>query len=162
MRVIFGIGNPGIRYEFTRHNAGFLLLDYFAKTKSIKFRESTADYFEAEGKINDQNYSLIKPVTFVNNSGIAAREIFEKYSLSPEEFLVVCDDTNLKNYDFRVRLSGSDGGHNGLSSIIYHLMTEQFPRIRIGIGTNPLDMALSDYVLSEFSKSELQELSNYI
>jgi PTH1 family peptidyl-tRNA hydrolase len=160
LRVIFGLGNPGIRYEFTRHNAGFLLLDYFAKKKSIKFKELTGDYFEAVGKINDQNYSLIKPVTYVNNSGIAAREIFEKYSLSPEEFLVVCDDTNLKSYDLRVRLSGGDGGHNGLSSIIYHLMSDQFPRIRIGIGNNPTDIILSEYVLSEFSKSELEEYKN--
>jgi PTH1 family peptidyl-tRNA hydrolase len=160
LRVIFGLGNPGIRYEFTRHNAGFLLLDYFAKKKSIKFKELTGDYFEAVGKINDQNYSLIKPVTYVNNSGIAAREIFEKYSLSPEEFLVVCDDTNLKSYDLRVRMSGGDGGHNGLSSIIYHLMSDQFPRIRIGIGNNPTDIILSEYVLSEFSKSELEEYKN--
>ncbi len=157
MRVIIGIGNPGIRYEFTRHNAGFLLLDFFAKKKSINFKEAAGDYLEATGKIGAKNFTLIKPVTYVNNSGISARQIFEKYSLLPEECLVVCDDTDLKNYDFRVRLSGGDGGHNGLSSIIYHLMTEQFPRIRIGIGTNPPDMVLSDYVLSEFSKSELQE-----
>lgn len=157
MRVIFGIGNPGIRYEFTRHNAGFLLLDYFAKKKSIKFKEATGDYLETAAKLNDQNFLLVKPVTYVNNSGIAARQIFEKYSLSPEKFLVLCDDTNLINYDFRVRLAGGDGGHNGLNSIIYHLMTEQFPRIRIGIGNNPPDKALSDYVLSEFSKSELEE-----
>ena len=133
------------------------MLDYFSKKKSINFNESTGDYLEAVGKIGDQNFMLIKPVTYVNNSGVAARQIFEKYSLSPEEFLVVCDDTNIKNYDFRVRLSGGDGGHNGLSSIIYHLMTEQFPRIRIGIGTNPADKVLSDYVLSKFSKSELLE-----
>lgn len=157
MRVIFGIGNPGIRYEFTRHNAGFLLLDYFAKKKSIDFKKSTGDYFEAIGEISDQKFSLIKPETYVNESGIAAKQIFEKNNLSPEEFLVVCDDTNLNNYDLRIRLAGGDGGHNGLSSIIYHLMTEQFPRVRIGIGNNPPDKALSDYVLSEFSKNELQE-----
>jgi len=160
LRVIFGIGNPGIRYEFTRHNAGFLLLDYFAKKKSISFKEAAGDYLEAEGKIGNQKFTLIKPVNYVNNSGLAAREIFEKHSLSPEEFLVVCDDTNLKNYDFRVRLSGGDGGHNGLSSIIYHLMSDQFPRIRIGIGNNPTDIILSEYVLSEFSKTELEEYEN--
>jgi len=160
LQVIFGIGNPGIRYEFTRHNAGFLLLDYFAKKKSISFKEATGDYLEATGKIGNQNFTLIKPVTYVNNSGLAARAIFEKHNLSPEEFLVVCDDTNLKNYDFRVRLLGGDGGHNGLSSIIYHLMSDQFPRIRIGIGSNPTDILLSDYVLSEFSKSELEEYQN--
>jgi len=157
LRVIFGIGNPGIRYEFTRHNAGFLLLDYFAKKVSITFKESTGDYFKAEGNISSQDFLLVKPVTYVNNCGIAAKQIFEKYNLSPEEFLVVCDDTNLSALDFRVRLSGGDGGHNGLNSIIYHLITEQFPRIRIGIGNNPPDKILSDYVLSEFSKTELED-----
>jgi PTH1 family peptidyl-tRNA hydrolase len=157
LRVIFGIGNPGIRYEFTRHNAGFLLLDYFANKLSIKFKESTGEYLQSKGRFSGQDFLLIKPVTYVNNSGIAAKQIFEVYKLIPEEFLVLCDDTNLMNYDLRVRLSGSDGGHNGLSSLIYHLMTDQFPRIRIGIGGNPPETVLSDYVLSEFSKSELEE-----
>jgi len=157
LRVIFGIGNPGIRYENTRHNAGFLLLDYFAAKKKVKFKETTGEYLEAQNKISEHDYVLIKPVTYVNNSGIAARQVVDRYNLSPEDFLVVCDDTNLKNYILRVRLSGGDGGHNGLSSIIYHLITDQFPRIRIGIGGNPPEITLSDYVLSEFSKEELEE-----
>jgi len=86
--------------------------------------------------------------------------VFDKYIITPEDFLVLCDDTNLKNYILRVRLSGGDGGHNGLSSIIYHLISDQFPRIRIGIGSNPPETALSDYVLSEFSKEELKEYQN--
>lgn len=157
MRAIFGIGNPGIRYQFTRHNAGFLLLEYFAQKKSIIFKAGSGEYYEAAGQISDFGFVLIKPITYVNNSGIAAKQVLEKYDISYEDFLVVCDDTNLSNYEWRVRLSGSDGGHNGLSSIIYHLMTEQFPRIRIGIGSNPPDKVLSDYVLSEFSKNELEE-----
>ncbi len=157
MRAIFGIGNPGIRYQFTRHNAGFLLLEYFAQKKSIIFKAGSGEYYEAVGQISDLRFVLIKPVTYVNNSGIAAKQVLEKYNISYEDFLVVCDDTNLKNYEWRVRLSGSDGGHNGLSSITYHLMTEKFPRIRIGIGGNPPDKVLSDYVLSEFSKNELEE-----
>jgi len=160
LRVIFGIGNPGIRYENTRHNAGFLLLDYFASKKKVKFKKTTGEYLEAQSKISEHDYFLIKPVTYVNNSGIAARQVVDRYNLSPEDFLVVCDDTNLKNYILRVRLSGGDGGHNGLSSIIYHLITDQFPRIRIGIGSNPPEIALSDYVLSEFSKEELAEYQN--
>ena len=160
MRVIFGIGNPGIRYENTRHNAGFLLLDFFAQKKSLNFKESMDDYFKTQGIIGDQDYVLIKPSTYVNNSGIAARQVFDKYSPAIEDFLVVSDDTNLKTYVLRVRLSGSDGGHNGLSSIIFHLITDQFPRIRIGIGSNPLDVTLSEYVLSEFSKNELVEYQN--
>jgi peptidyl-tRNA hydrolase, PTH1 family len=160
LRVIFGIGNPGIRYEYTRHNAGFLLLDYFAQKKSLRFKDTRGKYLEAKGKINNQDFFLIKPVTYVNNSGLAARQVFDNYNITPEDFLVVCDDTNLKNYILRVRLSGGDGGHNGLSSIIYHLITDQFPRIRIGIGSNPEDIALSDYVLTEFSKNELEEYQN--
>jgi len=160
LRIIFGIGNPGIRYEFTRHNAGFLLLDYFAKKNSISFKESTGEYLEASGKISNQNFVLIKPVTYVNNSGIAARQVFDKYNTTPDDLLVVSDDTNLKNYILRVRLSGGDGGHNGLTSIIYHLMTDQFARIRIGIGINSSDVALSDYVLSKFSTKELEEYQN--
>ena len=160
MRVIFGIGNPGIRYEFTRHNAGFLLLDYFAQKKSLSFKETIGEYLEAQGNFSGQDYLLIKPTTFVNNSGIAARQVFDKYTIAPEDFLVVSDDTNLHNYTLRVRLSGGDGGHNGLSSVIFHLITDQFPRIRIGIGSNPSDKVLSEYVLSEFSKNELEEYQN--
>jgi len=160
LRVIFGIGNPGIRYENTRHNAGFLLLDFFAQKKSLSFKETMGEYFKALGKIGDQDYVLIKPSTYVNNSGIAARQVFDKYSPAIDDFLVVSDDTNLKTYVLRVRLSGSDGGHNGLSSIIFHLITDQFPRIRIGIGSNPSDVTLSEYVLSEFSKNELVEYQN--
>jgi PTH1 family peptidyl-tRNA hydrolase len=160
LRVIFGIGNPGIRYEKTRHNAGFLLIDYFAGKKSLNFKSAAGEYLEALGKNGEENYALIKPVTYVNNSGLAARQLFDKYSITSEDFLVLCDDTNLKNYFLRVRLSGGDGGHNGLSSIIYHLVTDQFPRIRIGIGSNPPETALSDYVLSKFSKEELEEYQN--
>jgi len=157
LRIIFGIGNPGIRYEFTRHNAGFLLLDFFAKRNSISFEEAPGEYLEASAKIGDQDYSLIKPITFVNNCGIAARQVCDKYDIEPENFLVVCDDSNLENYVLRVRLTGGDGGHNGLSSIIYHLITDEFPRIRIGIGRRAAEEDLADYVLSEFSKSELEE-----
>ena len=160
MRVIFGIGNPGIRYEYTRHNAGFLFLDYFSKKNSIWFKKTSGEYLEASGKIEDQDYSLIKPVTFVNNSGLAARQVCEKYDIEPDNFLVICDDSNLENYTTRVRLSGSDGGHNGLTSIIYHLMTEKFPRIRIGIGKSFIPEDLADYVLSDFSKRELEKFEN--
>lgn len=158
MRVIFGIGNPGIRYENTRHNAGFLLLDFFAEKRSIKFKSAQGEYLEAVGFINDEKFILIKPVTFVNNSGIAAKQVLENYEIEPQDFLVVSDDVNLKNFALRVRLSGGDGGHNGLSSIIYHLVTDQFPRIRIGIGSNPENVALSEYVLSKLTESELDSL----
>ena len=157
MRIVFGIGNPGIRYQHTRHNAGFLFLDFFADKNLIGFKETTGDFLEASGKIGDQNYSLIKPVTFVNNSGVAAKQVIDKYGIESEDFLVVCDDTNLDEYVIRVRLSGGDGGHNGLNSVIYHLITDNFPRIRIGIGKSPDENNLADYVLSEFTKNEIEE-----
>jgi PTH1 family peptidyl-tRNA hydrolase len=160
LRIIFGIGNPGIRYKHTRHNAGFLLLDHFARKKSLEFTEAQGEYLVASGRIDEQDFSLIKPTTFVNNSGIAAKQIFEKYSFEPENFLVVCDDTNLKSGSLRVRLLGGDGGHNGLNSIIYHLATENFPRIRIGIGSSLKPEDLAEYVLSEFSESEFEELNS--
>lgn len=156
MRVVFGIGNPGKRYEYTRHNAGFLLLDYFASKTSSKFNATAGEYLEASGKLDNHDFSLVKPVTFVNNSGIAAKEVCEKFSVEPENFLVVCDDSNLDQYVIRVRLSGGDGGHNGLSSIIYYLLTDKFPRIRIGIGKSSDTENLANYVLSEFSESELK------
>lgn len=136
------------------------MLDYIASKKSISFKESSGDYFEATGSIGEEEYLLIKPVTYVNNSGLAAKQVIERYEVASEDFLVICDDTNLDNYVLRVRLSGGDGGHNGLNSIIYHLMTEKFPRIRIGIGNSPSTENLADYVLSEFSKSELEEYQN--
>lgn len=157
MRVIFGIGNPGIKYAFSRHNAGFLLLDFFAQKRDVRFQETTGDYLEAAGNIGTNDFILIKPVSFVNNSGIAAKQVFDRYEIEPKDFLVVCDDINLKNFSLRVRLSGGDGGHNGLSSIIYNLLTDQFPRIRIGIGSNPEGESLSDYVLSNFSDDELKK-----
>lgn len=160
MRIIFGIGNPGIRYRHTRHNAGFLLLDYFAQKRSLQFVDAGGDYLEAAGKINEQGFFLIKPTTFVNNSGIAAKQLFERYILKPEDFLVVCDDLNLKSGTLRLRLSGGDGGHKGLFSIIYHLLTENFPRLRIGIGSSSKQEDLSGYVLSEFSEAELENLNS--
>lgn len=157
MRIIFGIGNPGIRYEFTRHNAGFLLLDYFAQKLCLDFKESSGEYLQTTGEINGQKFLLVKPVTYVNNSGIAIQQILNKFEILPENLLVVCDDTNLKKYELRIRLAGGDGGHNGLSSIIYYLQSDQFPRIRIGIGNKPPEVDLAEYVLSEFSKTELEE-----
>jgi PTH1 family peptidyl-tRNA hydrolase len=134
------------------------LLDYLAQKKSLEFNEAPGEYLQASGKVEEQEFFLIKPTTFVNNSGFAAKQLFEKYFVEPEDFLVVCDDSNLKPGTLRVRLSGGDGGHNGLGSIIYHLVTENFPRIRIGIGSSPNPEDLAEYVLSEFSDSEFEKL----
>lgn len=154
MRILFGIGNPGKKYSLNRHNAGFMLLDYFAETHSLKFQPSKFEYHFAEGEIAGSSYILVKPVTFVNQSGIAAQQVISKYNADINDFLVVYDDFNLEFSKLKVKMSGSDGGHNGISSIIYQLNTDQFPRLRIGIGSNFKSGEMANYVLTDFKRKE--------
>jgi len=154
VRAIIGIGNPGSSYQFNKHNAGFLLIDYFAKLNSINFIPSKYSYYQASGAIGPAGYVLIKPTTYVNKSGIVAQEVVENFNLSHEDLLVVCDDVYLDTGSFKVKLSGGDGGHNGLSSIIYHLNTIDFLRIKIGVGRSSEEKKLADHVLSDFSDEE--------
>lgn len=156
MRAIVGIGNPGKKYEYNRHNIGFLILDYFAESLNHSFSPSKYDYHYLEGDFDFNKYVLVKPMTYVNNSGIAVLQLCQNYALSPNDILVVVDDINLKKFDFRLKKSGSDGGHNGLASIIYHLNSNDFPRLRIGIGNEFEEGTLSQYVLSDFSQQELK------
>jgi peptidyl-tRNA hydrolase, PTH1 family len=158
VRVIFGIGNPGSGYQYNRHNAGFLILDQLAEKYKLNFKASKADYFYASGEIQGLDYFLVKPTTFVNRSGVAAEQIINEIRLELNDFLVLSDDINLSAGEFRFRISGGDGGHNGLKSIIFNLGTDLFPRLRIGIGSNPQDQNLSEYVLENFSNEELNQL----
>jgi len=158
VRAVLGIGNIGLRYQRNRHNAGFLILDYFAQNRSINFRAAKGDYYSCEGDLNQIHYFLIKPVNYVNNSGVAALQFLEKYKIDISDLLVVCDDVNMKMGKLRVRKSGGDGGHNGLASIIYHLNSDQFPRLRIGIGSDFDEGELSSYVLDDFSENDAKIL----
>lgn len=158
MRAVLGIGNIGLRYQRNRHNAGFLILDYFAQNRSINFRAAKGDYYICEGDLNQVHYFLIKPGNYVNNSGVAALQFLEKYKIDISDLLVVCDDVNMKMGKLRVRKSGGDGGHNGLASIIYHLNSDQFPRLRIGIGSDFDEGELSSYVLDDFSENDAKIL----
>ena len=162
MRAIIGIGNPGSSYQFNRHNAGFILVDYFAKLNSINFIPSKYNYYQASGTINQDNYVLIKPTTYVNKIGIAAAEVVENFNLPHEDLLIICDDVYLDIGSFRVKLSGGDGGHNGLSSIIYHLNTIDLPRIKIGVGRSTEEKKLADHVLSDFNVEEEPILTNVL
>ena len=159
MRIILGIGNPGVSYQRNKHNAGFLILDYYANSISLKFKPSKGEYYSANGSVGQSYFSLIKPTTYVNNSGIAAKQLIEEHNIDVEDLLIVCDDINLEMGKIRVRRYGGDGGHNGLASIIYHLNSNRFPRLRIGIGNNFEEGRLSDYVLSDFTDEELKILS---
>ena len=162
MRVILGIGNIGLRYQRNRHNAGFLVLDFFAQNRSIKFRAAKGDYYFCEGDLNQVHYFLIKPSNYVNNSGIAALQFLDKHKIDISDLLVVCDDVNMKMGKLRVRKSGGDGGHNGLASLIYHLNSNQFPRLRIGIGSDFNEGKLSSYVLDDFSEDDAKILKTVL
>jgi PTH1 family peptidyl-tRNA hydrolase len=159
LRLILGIGNPGNKYKNNRHNVGFVVLDYLASLNSLSFSASVGDYYAAEGIIRNNRYQLIKPTTYVNNSGIAAKQALEKDNLDIKDLLVIHDDVNLSHSEIRVKARGGDGGHNGLGSIIWHLMSDEFPRIRIGIGNEFEKGSMADYVLSDFSTEEMKALN---
>jgi PTH1 family peptidyl-tRNA hydrolase len=133
LRLILGIGNPGNKYKYNRHNVGFIVLDHFASLNSLAFTASQGDYYFARGSLSDNDYQLIKPTTYVNNSGIAAKQVLEQNKLHIEDLLVIHDDVNLPHAEIRVKARGGDGGHNGLSSVLWHLMSDEFARIRIGV-----------------------------
>ncbi|MBD3169647.1 MAG: aminoacyl-tRNA hydrolase [candidate division Zixibacteria bacterium] len=152
--VIVGLGNPGGKYVQTRHNIGFRILDRLAADKPVSFKGGSPDYEIADFRVKSRNIRLIKPMTYMNNSGIAVAHIVRYYKIAPEEILVVCDDVNLPLGKIRVRSGGSDGGHNGLKSIIENLDDRDFPRVRIGVGPQPEKMALEDFVLAKFSQEE--------
>lgn len=159
MRCILGIGNPSVKYTRNRHNAGFLILDTFAASKSLELIAAKGDFFFVLGKHKNESYLLIKPTTYVNKSGQAASEVVEEYKIELFDFLVVCDDINIKTGEIRIRRSGGDGGHNGLASIIYNFNSDQFPRLRIGISNDFSEGQLSSYVLSDFNMDEEKILS---
>lgn len=159
MKAVLGIGNPGSRYNNTRHNIGFHILDRFADKHKLLFKESEYDYVYAGGELNTSPFFLIKPTTYVNLSGLAAVDLCDHYDIPPENLLVVVDDVNLNLGKLRVRKAGSDGGHNGLKSIIYHLVTDNFPRLRFGIGSDFEKGDMADFVLSKFDSDEKEEIN---
>lgn len=158
MRLILGIGNPGNKHKYNRHNVGFMVLDHLASLNSLTFSASRGDYYSAPGSLNGNDYLLIKPTTYVNNSGIAVKQAIENYNLDVKDLLIVHDDVNLPHSEIRVKARGGDGGHNGLSSVIWHLMSDDFARIRIGVGSNFEKGEMAEYVLSNFSSEEMRTL----
>lgn len=159
MRTVLGIGNIGSRYQRNRHNAGFLILDNLANELSIRFQEAKGDYFICGGHLNQTDFYLIKPSTYVNNSGIAALQFVDEYNIDLADLLVVCDDINMDTGKLRIRKSGGDGGHNGLASIIYHLNSDEFTRLRIGVGKDFLEGEQASYVLEDFSEDDEKLMS---
>ena len=157
MLLIVGLGNPGSEYDGTRHNIGFDILDASASRLGVRFRPGRGEYHEARGQIGDTPFLLVKPQTYMNNSGTAVREILEREGAAPEDVLVVSDDFHLRLGRLRLRLTGSSGGHNGLASVLQELASDRFPRLRCGIAgdTMPADKSeLRDYVLRPFDRKE--------
>ena len=155
MRLILGIGNPGKRYQHNRHNVGFMFLDYLANKYSISFIPSRNDYYFAEHKIGENYFSLVKPSNYVNNSGFSAMQAISNYNASIDDLLVVHNDVYLATGTFRLKLTGGDGGHKGINSIIYNLSSEDVVRIRIGVGGKDFSQDnIAEYVLSDFNEDE--------
>ena len=158
MKVIVGLGHPGKKYENTRHNIGFAAIDYIAEKEGININTGKHKALVGSGYIDGVKVLLVKPQTFMNLSGESLRPIMDFYKLEPEDFLVIFDDIDLDVGRIRIRRKGSAGGHNGIKSIISHLGSMEFPRIKIGVGAKPPGYDLADYVLGHFSKADQEIL----
>ena len=159
MYIIAGLGNPGKQYEHTRHNVGFDTLDKLAEKYHIPIDTQKHKAVCGSGYIEGQKVILVKPQTYMNLSGESLREIIDFYKLNPaEELIVIYDDISLDVGQLRIRKKGSAGGHNGIKNIIAHLGTQEFPRIKVGVGDKPPRMDLADYVLSRFSKEDREKM----
>lgn len=162
MYVVVGLGNPGKDYTSTRHNVGFNTLDLLAKRNNINLNKIKFKSVYGEGFINTKKVMLVKPQTYMNNSGITVREIVNFYKLPIENVIVIVDDIDIGFADIRIKPKGSAGSHNGLKSIIYHLQEDHFPRVKIGIGKKHPQQDLADFVLGRFSKEETIEIDHSI
>lgn len=153
MKIILGLGNPGKDYSRTRHNVGYRVLDELARTLKLDFNKARFNSLIAEGWYEGEKILLAKPTTYMNRSGLAAREILSFYKEDPENLMVVYDDIDLEVGSLRLRKGGGAGTHNGMRDILKNLASEDFPRLRLGIG-NDARIPLASYVLSGFSKEE--------
>lgn len=157
--IIAGLGNPGAKYEMTRHNAGFLALDLFAIEENIDIKKLKFHSLVADATINGKRCLLMKPQTMMNNSGQAIGEASKFYKIPPERVIIIYDDISLDVGQTRIRRKGSAGGHNGIKSIIAHLGSENFPRVKIGVGKKPNpEYDLVSWVLGRFPKEQEADL----
>jgi PTH1 family peptidyl-tRNA hydrolase len=162
MKLIIGFGNPGNKYNFTRHNFGFLALDFYAKIHKLDWLEKPR-WNAIVAKDEEHDFLLVKPQTFYNDQGVCVKAICAFYKVPPQDILVLCDDFNLPFGKLRFRERGSAGGNNGLKSVIAHL-GEDFPRLRLGSGNDQLRSRIGDvdFVLSKFTDAEREQLPNIL
>ncbi|NLM22271.1 MAG: aminoacyl-tRNA hydrolase [Peptococcaceae bacterium] len=153
MKAVIGLGNPGLKYRYTRHNVGFRLLDSLVQEAGCSFRDGFRGKL-AEGRVNGERIFFLKPYTFMNLSGLAVRELAGFYKIPGQDILVIHDDMDLSLGKLRLRAKGSAGGHNGLKSIISELGTQNFWRLKIGVGRPREGLDVVNHVLSSFTKEE--------
>lgn len=159
--LIVGLGNPGAKYEMTRHNAGFLAVDLLAVKENLNIKKLKYHALVGDAVINGKKCLVMKPQTFMNNSGEAVGEAARFYKIPPERVIVISDDFSFDVGQIRIKRKGSAGGHNGLKSIIAHLGSENFPRIKVGVGKKPnADYDIIDWVLGRFPKELEKDLKS--
>ena len=158
--LVVGLGNPGREYEMTRHNAGFIAVDHMAKKLGVRVDRARFRALVGEGEMAGCHVLFMKPQTYMNLSGESVREAAAFYKIPPENVVVICDDVSFDVGRMRVRAKGSDGGHNGLKSIIYQLQSDAFPRVKMGVGVKPHpEYDLADWVLGTFPKEDAEALA---
>ncbi len=158
MWLVVGLGNPGAKYEKTRHNIGFMVLDALAGQLGLSFRERK-DYRICSGSLEDEKIILIEPLTFMNRSGSSVRKIADRHAVPPERIIIVHDDLDLAAGRLKIRKKGSSGGHKGVESVIQHIGDRNFIRVKIGIGRDPR-LPAEIFVLSRFPKDEAPVMQN--
>ena len=161
MKMIVGLGNPGKEYENTRHNLGFIVIDNFAKELNLKIDKKKFNGFYETAFIEEEKVLLLKPQSYMNLSGEVVKSFADYYSIDPKDILVISDDLDLEFLDYRLRLFGSSGGHNGLKNIEQNLGTNRFKRFRIGIGKDK-NIDTVDYVLGKINKEKLEQLNKFL
>ncbi len=165
MHIIIGLGNPGSWYAETRHNVGFAVVDSMAEEKKLLFKPGKGEYWSCRGSDGDKEFILAKPAASMNNSGYAVRQIIDEFGGGFSDCIIVYDDIHLPLGSLRFRMQGSDGGHRGMGSVIYHLQSEEIQRLRCGIGKPAAEMERlnsADYVLSPFDPDELKDVRSMI
>ena len=165
MKLVVGLGNPGRRYQSTRHNVGFWVVDHLARGRNIRFRfHRDLDAQVAEGEEGEESYWLVKPQSYMNASGPVVRKIVDRFRLSYKDILVILDDIFLDLGVLRIRLKGSSGGQKGLQSIIEACATQELTRLRLGVGSpkDPRNEDWADHVLSTFQLDELESVEKAV
>ncbi|ADK31896.1 aminoacyl-tRNA hydrolase [Brachyspira pilosicoli] len=159
-KLVIGLGNPGEEYKNHRHNIGFIIIDKLAQNLSLKFDNNKKKSLFTRAKLNNTDFILLKPQTFMNLSGESAIYISKFFNIKPEDIIVIYDDMDIPFGTFKIKKGGSSGGHNGIKSLIAQLQTDDFIRLRVGIGRPSFGKKVNDYVLSSFSKSERENIDN--